>query len=207
MDMARHLSNASREIDAILYNSAPVSAMDILKWPGVLRTETPDLEVVYQQALNLLETTLQDLVTTREREGARLRELLEQRCQSMLEAHAQIRARMPQMLTAFRERLLSRLAELREQLDENRLEQEMVLVAQKVDIAEELDRLETHIHEVLRVLQQGGAEGRRLDFLMQELNREANTIASKSIDTEVTQAAVGLKVYIEQAREQVQNIE
>jgi uncharacterized protein (TIGR00255 family) len=206
-DLAKRISHVSRKVDGMLYNPSPVSSMEVLKWPGVLEAESPDLEQLQQKALTLLETALAELIETREREGARLKELLVQRCEAMQKAAATIQDRMPQVLSIFRERLLARFDEIREQLDENRVEQEMVIVAQKLDISEELDRMETHVQEVLRVLDKGGAVGRRLDFLMQELNREANTIASKSIDSDVTQAAVELKVLIEQAREQVQNIE
>ena len=157
--------------------------------------------------LTLLEDTVGDLIATREREGAKVRDALQAR---LTEMEPRVRAaaeRMPAVVAATRERLRGRLAELRAEVDGQRLEQEIVLFAQRVDVAEELDRLSMHIAEVRRVLAEGGPVGRRLDFLMQELNREANTLGSKSADTETTRAAVDLKVLIEQMREQVQNVE
>ena len=207
LPLATQLAHASREVDALLYNPAPVSAMDLLQWPGVLRVAETDLERVSAEVLSLLEVALAELVATRQREGEQLRELIRERLQAVLAEVVAVRARLPEVLSAQRERLLARLGELKAELDPMRLEQEMVLLAQRVDVAEELERLEAHVAEVRRVLEAGGAAGRRLDFLMQELNREANTLGSKSQDSETTRSAVELKVLIEQMREQIQNIE
>jgi len=206
-ELARQLSQASREVDALLYNPGPVSSMDILRWPGVLQTPALDLEAIHHEAMDLLELTLQELVETRAREGARLKEVIEQRLDAMEPIVAQVREQLPDLLAAHREKLHARLAELKAELDTSRLEQEMVFLAQRMDVDEELERLAGHIEEVRRVLGQDQPKGRRLDFLMQELHREANTLGSKSVAAETTRASVDLKVLIEQMREQVQNIE
>ncbi len=180
---------------------------DLMSWPGVLEETPRDLETLNSAALELLEQTLAALVEAREREGERLQALLLERCDKLLERVAEVRERMPEVLTGIRERISERLVEVRDQLDETRLEQEMALIAQRLDVDEEMDRLESHITEVRDTLNSDEPIGRRLDFLMQELNREANTLSSKSSDAVVTRAAVDMKVWIEQMREQVQNIE
>ncbi len=185
----------------------PLRTVDVLRWPGVVKTVAVDTQALAETALALVDRAMQELVATRVREGERLRTLLSQRLDSMAAIVAEVRRILPEITTAFRERLVARLQELRTQLDANRIEQEIVLFASRADVAEELDRLDTHIGEARRVLGQPGAAGRRLDFLMQEFNREANTLASKAVDIRLTNAAVELKVLIEQMREQVQNIE
>jgi len=181
--------------------------MQVLSWPGVTLAKAADLTPVQEQAMALLEETLDDLVATREREGARLAALIESRCELLREQVDMARQRMPVVVEAVRERLRTRLAEVCDSLDEQRLEQEMALLAQRLDVDEEMDRLATHLREVKDVLQRDEPVGRRLDFLMQELNREANTLGSKSADSETTAISVEMKVLIEQMREQVQNIE
>ena len=205
--LAEQIARASREVDQILYNAAPVHSMDMLRWPGVLETDAPDAEALSRDLLALLDQAIGDLLATREREGEKVGGFLLARLDEMVPLVRAAQARVPVVVAATRERLQARLAELRAEVDSQRLEQEIVLFAQRVDVAEELDRLTIHIGEVRRVVEQGGAVGRRLDFLMQELNREANTLASKSADSETTRAAVDLKVLIEQVREQVQNVE
>ena len=155
----------------------------------------------------LLDQALKELVSAHEREGEELKQLFLQRLEAMKVEIAKVRQLMPDILTEQRERLMKRFADAKIELDKNRLEQEIVLFAQKTDVAEELDRIDTHISEVRRILKQGGVAGRRLDFLMQELNREANTVGSKSVDSITNLAAVEMKVLVEQMREQVQNIE
>ncbi len=203
----RKIAHATRHIDSILYNPAPVSSLEVLRMPGVIRSQPLDLEQLGKVVGELLEAALDDLLATREREGERLAAMLRERLAAMREIVANVQAQLPDYQRQWRERLLAKLEEVKGELDENRLEQEMVYFAQKTDVAEELDRLALHIDEVERVLQQDKPVGRRLDFLMQELNREANTLSAKSIHAEMTQAAVDLKVLIEQMREQVQNIE
>jgi uncharacterized protein (TIGR00255 family) len=190
-----------------LHSSHHPSIMDVLRWPGVMESGEQDFTPVQEAALGLLEQTLDTLVEAREREGGRLAELIARRVEAMRAQVELARQRMPQVISAVRQRIKTRLAEVVENLDQDRLEQEMALLAQRLDVDEEMDRLRTHLDEVERVL--GGDEpvGRRLDFLMQELNREANTLGSKSADSETTAISVEMKVLIEQMREQVQNIE
>ncbi|MCB1802984.1 MAG: YicC family protein [Gammaproteobacteria bacterium] len=190
-----------------LHSSHNPSIMDILRWPGVLEGGERDVTPIQKAALALFDQALDTLVDTREREGQRLAELIAQRLAAMRAQVDQARTRMPQVIEATRERLRARLQEVVENLDSDRLEQEMALLAQRMDIDEEMDRLHTHLDEVERVLAQDEPVGRRLDFLMQELNREANTLGSKSADSETTAISVEMKVLIEQMREQVQNIE
>ncbi len=185
----------------------PWRMVDLLRWPGVFRSAAIDSEALARAATDLLTAALDELAATREREGAQLAAIIGQRLTAMEEIVARMRTVIPDVRQNFRERLLARLAEVRAELDPARLEQEMLLFAQKTDVDEELDRLATHVTEVRRVLNDKGQVGRRLDFLMQELNREANTLGSKATDVRVTNAAVDLKVLIEQMREQVQNIE
>ncbi len=187
--------------------SANIDPLKILAWPGVIQPHTPDPNEIRQAALSLLDNALTELVETRQREGARLHEAIEQRCEAMVPLVQQARTEMPKVMMLVRDKLKEQLEKFLDQLDENRLEQEIALQAQKLDVDEELDRLATHLDEVGRILRNGGAVGRRLDFLMQELHREANTLGSKSLHIETTRISVEMKVLIEQMREQVQNIE
>jgi uncharacterized protein (TIGR00255 family) len=154
-----------------------------------------------------LQEGLQQLLAMREREGERIKSLVLQRCDTIREIVGRVRQRRPQVMNQIRDKIRQRLAELEVQVDQNRFEQELVMITQRMDVDEELDRLEAHLAEVRNVFRQDQPAGRRLDFLMQELNREANTLGSKSGDVETTQAAVDLKVLIEQMREQIQNVE
>lgn len=205
--LAKALCEASEQIGGFLKDAAPVHSTDILRFPGVLETKEADFQALQQEVLNLVEATLKDLLAARGREGEELKQLFLLRMDAMQVELAKVRERLPQVMIDQRERLLKRFADAKIELDPGRLEQEMVMFAQKIDIAEEIDRTETHILEIRRILKQGGASGRRLDFLLQELNREANTLGSKSVDPVITHAAVEMKVLIEQVREQVQNIE
>ena len=185
----------------------PWRMVDLLRWPGVFKSAAVDSEALHKAALALLAAALGELDATRRREGAQLAAILRQRLDGMEEIAARVRALLPEVRQNFRERLLARLQDVRAELDPARVEQELLLFAQKTDVDEELDRLVMHLNEVRRVLDDKGQVGRRLDFLMQELNREANTLGSKAAGVRVTNAAVDLKVLIEQMREQVQNIE
>jgi uncharacterized protein (TIGR00255 family) len=198
---------ATNEIEQFMQASLAFSALDVLAFPGIQQEPETDRELLKQGMLNLVEQTLKQLLQVREREGAQLGQLLEDRCHIMQEFVVQAGQRLPEVMSLLRSKLKDRITELVAEPDFDRLEQELVFLAQKLDIAEELDRLDTHITEVLRVLRQADPIGRRLDFLMQELNREANTLGSKSADKEMTQIAIELKVLIEQMREQVQNLE
>jgi len=204
---AAQLVAAAETVASLIQQPAPLNPLEVLAWPGVLVADASDPQALNAQAMTLFEQALAELKAGRAREGAELARLINERLDAMSEEVATLRTLVPQMLATQRQKLLDRFADLRAELDPQRLEQEMVMLAQKSDVAEELDRLGTHVAEVRRVLASGGATGRRLDFLMQELNREANTLGSKAFDPRSTQAAVNLKVLIEQMREQVQNIE
>jgi uncharacterized protein (TIGR00255 family) len=186
---------------------AAVNPLELLRWPGVIREAERDLRPVLAEALDLLRETADDLNAARAREGARIRDMLRGRCESLQQGIALLRARLPDIAARIRARVGERVAQLGAQVEPERLEQELVLLAYKMDFEEELDRLGSHVTETLQVLDAREPAGRRLDFLMQELNREANTLSSKSQDTDTTRAAVDLKVLIEQMREQVQNVE
>ncbi len=206
-ERASQLIAAAESVAALISRPAPIDPLQVLGWPGVLVGDAIDPQALNKSALQLFHDALAQLREGRQREGEELAKLLNERLDGILGEVATLREQVPQMLAAQRQKVLDRCAEMQVELDPQRLEQEMVLLAQKSDVAEELDRLATHVGEVRRVLKAGGAAGRRLDFLMQELNREANTLGSKAFDPRSTQAAVNLKVLIEQMREQVQNIE
>jgi uncharacterized protein (TIGR00255 family) len=198
---------AGAEVASMVGRAGEPDPFDLLRWPGVLQEEERDLGALGQRALGLLDTALATLIATREREGERLAEMIRDRCQRLAVSVTEVSARMPQVMAEVRQRILGRLEEVRTELDPNRLEQELALLAQRLDVDEEMDRMQSHVREVLSVLESREPVGRRLDFLMQELNREANTLGSKSSDVQVTRLAVEMKVLIEQMREQVQNIE
>ncbi|QIL90814.1 YicC/YloC family endoribonuclease [Microbulbifer harenosus] len=187
--------------------SQPLNPLEVLKWPGVIAEPETDTAEQARAILDGFQQALTQVVDNREREGAELAGFIEARIKGIGEQVAKVRALLPQILQNQREKLKTRLQELLEEIDKDRIEQEIALLAQKADVDEELDRLDAHITETRRVLKNGGPIGRRLDFLMQEFNREANTLSSKAVVTDTTQAAVELKVLIEQMREQVQNIE
>ncbi len=205
--MAQELCRANEVIAKLAPHATPLNTMDILHWPGVLQMAEVDLEAIQDEVLQLLEKALQELVDARFREGEELKQLFLQRLENMKAELAKVRHRLPEIYNQQRARLVSRFSDAKIELDSGRFEQELVMFAQKIDVAEELERLDAHISEVRRVLKHGGVAGRRLDFLMQELNREANTLGSKSVDVDTTRASVELKVLIEQIREQVQNVE
>ena len=206
-DAVATLLAATNTIERQMLGPLSFSALDVLAFPGIQQEPDIDKEQLSLGISALVDQTLAQLVEAREREGAQLKLLIEERCAKMLIFVVSAGKRMPEVLLLIRNKLKDKIAELVAQPDFDRLEQELVLLAQKLDITEELDRLETHIAEVLRVLNQKDPVGRRLDFLMQELNREANTLGSKSTDKEMTKIAIELKVLIEQMREQIQNIE
>ncbi|NEV61564.1 YicC/YloC family endoribonuclease [Thiorhodococcus minor] len=201
------LLTAGREVSELVGRPYEPSSFELLRWPGVLQEQEPDLDRLTAEALALLDTAIASLLDTRAREGERLGQLLRDRCARLQESVVRVRARMPEVLEGVRARLGERLEQLKAELDPLRLEQEIALAAARLDVDEEMDRLEAHVAEVLEVLGRDEPVGRRLDFLMQELNREANTLGSKSSDVAVTREAVEMKVLIEQMREQVQNLE
>ena len=185
----------------------PFSGIDVLRWPGVIAEDAIDTTELFQPVQDLLSSSLDSLCAARSREGARIQTMLEDRLEQIALLSEQVRARMPEVLAGIRERVLERARALEARIDDERLEQELVMLAQKMDVAEELDRLDAHVQETRGAFAMEGAIGRRLDFLMQEFNREANTLGSKSADPLTTKAAVDLKVLIEQLREQIQNVE
>lgn len=206
-ERASQLVAAAEIVASLIKHPAPLNPLEVLGWPGVLVADSADPQALNKAALNCFKQGLEELKQGRAREGLELAKLLNDRLDGISAEVEALRELVPLMLTTQRQKILDRCKEMQAELDPQRLEQEMVLLAQKSDVAEELDRLSTHVTEVRRVLKTPGAAGRRLDFLMQELNREANTLGSKAFDARSTQAAVNLKVLIEQMREQVQNIE
>lgn len=205
--LARKVIDQYQQLAGISQNPAALDLMKVLQWPGVIQTESLDQQALSQRVMQTLDKALSDLLATREREGQALQAMIEQRCAQINAIADQVRKVMPDILENQRQKLRERVEDMQVNLEPERLEQEMVLLAQKSDVAEELDRLQSHVKEVEHVLQRDEPIGRRLDFLMQELNREANTLGSKSIDTGTTRFSVDLKVLIEQMREQIQNIE
>ncbi|TAN48111.1 MAG: YicC family protein [Methylococcaceae bacterium] len=213
-DLLRQVLQAADAVSRQMLQPAPFSALDVLRWPGVigekddgLDTQNSDAESLRLSVESLLDSALAELVVVREREGRQLAAQIQMRCELLRQQTAIAKNRLPQVLQGMRDRLMARLAELNVNADTGRLEQELVFLAHKLDVAEELDRLTEHLDEVERVLAADEPVGRRLDFLMQELNREANTLGSKSADVETTRVSVEMKVLIEQMREQIQNIE
>jgi uncharacterized protein (TIGR00255 family) len=194
-------------VSAKLPATAAVNPVEILRWPGVMQQPEIDAEPLFDEATTLLATALQAIDSMRLSEGLRIAEMLESRCAEIATIAHSVRARMPEVLAASRLKQKARIEKLDVEADPARLEVELALIAQKIDVDEELDRLESHLVEIRDALSDKKPVGRRLDFLMQELNREANTLGSKSADTETTKAAVDLKVLIEQMREQIQNVE
>ena len=206
-DLIRNLLVAQADINKLADSASPLSVAEILNWPGVVQPETFDFDDLFKATATLLETTLKDLVEARSREGERLVGFIEQRCDQIEKIIVAVTARREIVLDGSRERLMQRIEGLELEFDPARLEQELAIQAQRLDVSEELDRLVVHVQELRQILKSGKAVGRRLDFLMQELNREANTLGSKSNDAETTRHSMDLKVLIEQMREQIQNIE
>ena len=204
--LIRQLLDVAEEINHILNSDKPLAVTDLMRWPGVMEATTIDLDQVQTAALDLLDKTLANLIESRQREGQQLGKLIEQRLDDMAVQVDLARQRMPGVIEELRQRLAAKLADFAD-LDPGRIEQEIVIASQRLDIDEEMDRLQTHLKEVRRTLGQDKPIGRRLDFLMQELNREANTLGSKSSDIVTTNVSVEMKVLIEQMREQIQNIE
>jgi uncharacterized protein (TIGR00255 family) len=200
------LAAALKQVSAAVPGTS-IDAVEILRWPGVVEASSPDSDALLGAGRTLFQQTLEDLGAMRLREGKRLGELIEQRCAVLATLIAQVRTRLPEIQARIRNRLIERVAELAASVDPERMEQEVALQLQRIDVAEELDRLCGHIEETRRVMGGDEAAGRRLDFLMQEFNREANTLASKSQDLDTTRITVDMKVLIEQMREQVQNVE
>jgi uncharacterized protein (TIGR00255 family) len=207
MVLAKRYIDIAEQMANELQNPAPISPLEIMRWPGILKDQDVESQSLHKAAIQTFSETVDQLLEGRQREGDKLAEMIEQRLSGIETQLAIVRENLPTILEHQRTRLNEKLESLRCQVDEDRLEQEMVIISNRADVDEELDRLEAHISEIRRVLNSKESIGRRLDFLMQELNREANTLGSKSIAGVTTQASVELKVLIEQMREQIQNIE
>jgi uncharacterized protein (TIGR00255 family) len=206
-ELLGQLAALNAGVRSALPEAASLSAADVLRWPGMLGSEVLPLEELKSTCQELLGAVLDDFAAARSREGEKLKALLLERAAGMDQLVAQVAPRMPQVIASFQEKLQLRLREAMSGGDDERIRQEVVLFANKIDVDEELTRLTTHIGELRRILAKGGAVGKRLDFLMQELNREANTLGSKAVDVAVTGVSMDLKLLIEQMREQIQNIE
>lgn len=207
MDAVKSLLKSTHAIEQYMSSAQSFSALDILNFPGIQVEQECDKAALQQALQQVIQATLSHLLVARQREGEQLKKLIQTRCEKMQQHVIQAKTRLPIVLEQLRTKLKKQITEWVSEPDHDRIEQEMVLLTHKLDVDEELDRLETHIAEVLRVLEKNEPIGRRLDFLMQELHREANTLGSKSADQEMTAISIELKVLIEQMREQVQNIE
>ena len=205
-DLAKQLLQAAEWVESE-GKCTGVNPVDILKWPGVVASEETDIDTIQNAMLSGLDDALEDFIQARGREGQAIDKMINQRLDAILVEVDKVSAQMPEVLNWQKEKLIAKFEEAKVELEENRVEQEMVLLAQKLDVAEELDRLKVHVKETQKILKKGGACGRRLDFMMQEFNRESNTLGSKSINADITQSAVELKVLVEQMREQIQNVE
>lgn len=209
VDLIKQLSMACETINQHFTSveKAKVNPLNVLNWPGVMQEQQINTKALQQTVIACLSEALDEFIANRQREGEKLVAMLISRCDEMEKIVRHVEQIIPTILDARKQKIMAKLAEFNIEHDDKRIEQEMVLLAQKMDVAEETDRLGAHLSEVRNVLKQTKPVGRRLDFLMQELNREANTLGSKSVDTKTTRASVDLKVLIEQMREQVQNIE
>lgn len=206
-ELLSKLIETTENTSAQLKSASPINPLELLRWPGVLDKDVADPEAISGPIHELVKETLTAVVDTRQREGEKIKAMIVERCITAKEIVANVREQMPVILDNIRQKMTQRVQELGAELDNDRLEQEIVLLSQKLDVAEEMDRLDAHIDEVQRVLDQQGPVGRRLDFLMQEMNRESNTLGSKSAHLDTTSSSVDLKVLIEQMREQIQNLE
>ncbi len=206
-DLAKQVIKAANQVMALTGEESRINPFQVMNWPGVMEAPEQDIDTIQKELLEGFEEAIADFIAARGREGDNMKALIEQRLTAITEEAAKVRARMPEILQWQRDRLLNKFEEAKIELDSSRVEQELILLAQKSDVAEELDRLDSHVKEATNIMKKGGACGRKLDFMMQEFNREANTLASKSISTDVTASGVELKVLIEQMREQIQNIE
>lgn len=205
--LAKQVIGAANQVMSLTGEESRINPFQVMQWPGVMETPEQDMDTINKALLDGFEGALRDFIEARGREGDNMKALIVQRLEAITEEVVKVRARMPEIIEWQRERLLGKFEEAKIELDASRVEQELILLAQKSDVAEELDRLDSHVKETNSIMRKGGAVGRRLDFMMQEFNRESNTLASKSISTDITASGVELKVLIEQMREQIQNIE
>jgi len=207
LPLARELLNMHQELAGLTSVDQTADISKLLHWPGLVEEKRPDPAPLQAAAMELLAEGAQELQAGRRREGEQMANAIRERLQGVADLTTQVRAWLPEIRTALRQRMLDRIADMKQPLEPGRIEQEVAFLAQKIDVDEELDRLDAHVKEAYRVLELNEPVGRRLDFLMQEFNRESNTLSSKSVDQRTSKAAVDLKVLIEQMREQVQNVE
>ncbi|EHK2864219.1 YicC/YloC family endoribonuclease [Vibrio parahaemolyticus] len=205
--LATQVIKAAEQVMHMTGELSRINPFQVMQWPGVMETPEQNMDEVNKELLAAFDKAISEFIEARGREGDNMKALIEQRLDAITAEVVKVRARMPEILEWQRERLFSKFEDAKIELDASRVEQELILLAQKSDVAEELDRLDSHVKETTNILKKGGAVGRRLDFMMQEFNRESNTLASKSISTDITASGVELKVLIEQMREQIQNIE
>ncbi|EGQ9766803.1 YicC family protein [Vibrio alginolyticus] len=205
--LASQVIKAAEQVMHMTGELSRINPFQVMQWTGVMETPEQDMDAVNKVLLEAFDGAMDEFIEARAREGENMKALIEQRLEAITSEVVKVRARMPEILEWQRERLFSKFEDAKVELDPSRVEQELILLAQKSDVAEELDRLDSHVKETTNILKKGGAVGRRLDFMMQEFNRESNTLASKSISTDITASGVELKVLIEQMREQIQNIE
>ena len=205
-DLAKQVIKAAKWVKETS-GEGNIGPFQVLNWPGVMEAPEQDLDAINKDLLAGFDEAINDFIAARASEGKNMKDLIGQRLEAIAIEAAKVRQQMPEIISWQRERLTTRFEEAKVEVDPGRIEQELILMAQKSDVAEELDRLDSHVKETQKIMKKGGACGRRLDFMMQEFNRESNTLASKSISTDITASAVELKVLIEQMREQIQNIE
>ncbi len=205
--LAEQVVKAAEQVMHMTGERSRINPFQVMQWPGVMETPEQDMDAVNKDLLSAFDAAIDEFIEARGREGENMKALIDQRLSAISDEVTKVRARMPEILEWQRERLFTKFEEAKVELDPSRVEQELILLAQKSDVAEELDRLDSHVKETTNILKKGGAVGRRLDFMMQEFNRESNTLASKSNSTDITASGVELKVLIEQMREQIQNIE
>ena len=206
-DLLKNIIEASKRINSDLSTSAPLDSLDLLRWPGVLEKSTLDVKEIDKLLFPLVNEAIDIVIDTRQREGEKIKKMLTDRCTKIKEIINNVQKQIPDILKNYRKKLTQRVQEISDEIDNDRLEQELLFLSQKADIEEEIDRLGAHVDEVVRVIDREEPVGRRLDFLMQEMNRESNTLGSKSNHIYTSNASVELKVVIEQMREQIQNIE
>tara|TARA_B100001996_G_scaffold315404_1_gene258253 strand:+ start:1071 stop:1937 length:867 start_codon:yes stop_codon:yes gene_type:complete len=206
-DLLKNIIEASKRINSDLSTSVPLDSLDLLRWPGVLEKSTLDVKEIDKLLFPLVNEAIDIVVDTRQREGEKIKKMLTDRCTKIKEIINNVQKQIPDILKNYRKKLTQRVQEISDEIDNDRLEQELLFLSQKADIEEEIDRLDAHVDEVVRVIDRKEPVGRRLDFLMQEMNRESNTLGSKSNHIYTSNASVELKVVIEQMREQIQNIE
>ena len=206
-DLLKNIIEAAKRINSDLSTSAPLDSLDLLRWPGVLEKSTLDVKEIDKLLFPLVNEAIDIVIDTRQREGEKIKKMLTDRCTKIKEIINNVQKQIPDILKNYRKKLTQRVQEISDEIDNDRLEQELLFLSQKADIEEEIDRLGAHVDEVVRVIDRKEPIGRRLDFLMQEMNRESNTLGSKSNHIYTSNASVELKVVIEQMREQIQNIE